>query len=206
MTTLAPESKASAQPSPRHKAVARHALKVFGGTPVVHAYRHDQIDTLSIDMLAVDDSPDDGLVSYSTLGLFDLELRHDDGQPMATRVELCADMPEDLQSWANVLATAAFGLMRSGQAVMPGSVLPDCVAEYYPDATVPHLYLCVPFSWQDGEFPRCDADGLLVNWLQAVPISETERQFIETAGLDAFEDELLEADPDIYDLSRPAVR
>ncbi|KAK50630.1 hypothetical protein L576_0805, partial [Bordetella bronchiseptica OSU054] len=41
MTTLAPESKASAQPSPRHKAVARHALKVFGGTPVVHAYRHD---------------------------------------------------------------------------------------------------------------------------------------------------------------------
>ncbi|MEI2417237.1 suppressor of fused domain protein [Orrella sp. JC864] len=202
MTTLAPESKA---PSPLHKAIARHALSVFGGKPLVQAYHHDEIQTLSIDLLEVDDSPDDGLVSYSTLGLFEAELRHDDGQAMQTRIELCAEMPDDLDLWGNVLATAAFTLLRGGQAAIPGSVLPGCVAEYYPDTTVPHLYLCVPYSWHGGEFPRFEQDGVLVNWLQAVPISEAELALVERQGHEALEDALLEHEPDIYDLERDSV-
>jgi len=200
---LAPESKT---PSPQHKAVARHALAVFGGTPVVHAYHHDQIETLSIDMLEVDDSPEDGLVSYSTLGLFAVALRHDDGLPMETRVELCAEVPDDLDQWGTVMATAAFGLMRDERAAIPGRVLPGCVSEYYPDTTVPHLYLCVPYSWQDGRFPRLELDGMMVNWLQAVPISEAERAFIESEGHEAFEDLLLDQSPDLYDLLRESLR
>jgi len=200
---LAPESRT---PTPRHKAVARHALAVFGGTPVVHAYHHDRIETLSIDILEVDDSPEDGLVSYSTLGLFDAELLHDDGKPMDTRVELCADMPEDLEEWGAVMATAAFGVMRQGHAAIPGRVLEDCVSEYYPDTTVPHLYLCVPYSWREGSFPGLELDGgATVHWLQAVPISDRERDYIESAGHEAFEDALVDADPDIYDLQRESL-
>lgn len=184
--------------------MARHALAVFEGTPVVHAYHHDEID-MSIDILAVDDSPDDGLVSYSTLGLFEAELRHDDGEPLETRVELCAEAPQEQDLWGNILSTAAFGLMRDGAAVMPGSALPGCVGEYYPEASVPHLYLCVPFSWQDGEFRRLELDGQVVNWLQGFPISDAELAYLEEQGAEAFEDLLLEHDPDLYDLERDSV-
>lgn len=201
MTTLAPDPTS---PSPQRKAVARHALSVFGGEPVVHAYNHDEVD-MSIDLLEVDDSPDDGLVSYSTLGLFEADLRHDDGEPMATGVELCAEAPQEQDLWGNILSTAAFSILRSGQAIGPGSVVADCVSEYYPDTTVPHLYLCVPFSWQDGEFPRLPAEGRMVNWLQGIPIGEAELGYLEEHGADAFEDMLLERDPDLYDLQRDEV-
>lgn len=200
MTTLAPKS-----PSPLHKAVARHALEIFGGDPVVHAYHHDEIEDLSVDMLEVDDSPDEGLISYSTLGVFAAELVHDDGGPMETRVELCSEMPDDVELWGNVMATAAFTLIRGGHAVIPGSVLAHCVAEYYAETTVPHLYLCVPYSWEDGNFPRLEIDGVVVNWLQAVPISDAERVFIEVSGHEKFEDELLKREPDIYDLERSSI-
>ena len=196
-------SDSSSPVSPQRKAVARHALAIFDGTPVVHAYEHDEID-LSIDILAVDDSPDDGLVSYSTVGLFETGLRHDDGEPLATRVELCAEAPQEQDLWGNILSTAAFGLMRGGHAVMPGSVLPGCVGEYY-ETQVPHLYLSVPFSWQDGEFRRLELDGQIVNWLQGFPISDAERAYLEEHGPDAFEDLLLERDPDLYDLGRDSV-
>ena len=170
----------------------------------MQAYHHDEI-ALSIDILEVDDSPDDGLVSYSTLGLFQIELRHDDGQPMATAVELCAEAPQDQDQWDSILGTAAFTLMRGGQAVAPGSVLTDCIGEYYPDSTVPHLYLCVPFSWQDGEFARLELDGRVINWLQGIPIGDAELQYLEAHGAEAFEDLLLEQDPDLYDLERELV-
>ncbi|WP_459616212.1 suppressor of fused domain protein [Bordetella sp. 2513F-2] len=204
MTTSAPDNRPSTPPSPQRKVVARHALSVFGGKPVVHAWHHDTLD-LSIDILEVDDSPDDGLVSYSTLGLFELDLRHDDGSPMNTQIELCAEAPQDQEEWAGILSAAAFSLMRSGQAVRPGSVLTDCVAEYYPDTTVPHLYLCVPFSWNEAEFPRLEFDETLVNWLQVIPISDAERAFVEQEGAEAFEDALLEQDPDIYALDRDSL-
>ncbi|WP_231852649.1 suppressor of fused domain protein [Bordetella petrii] len=197
-------SDASNPVSPQRKAVARHALAVFEGTPVVHAYRHDEID-LSIDILVVDDSPDDGLVSYSTVGLFETELRHGDGKPLPMRIELCAEAPQEQEFWGNILSTAAFGLMRDGHAALPGSALPDCVGEYYPDATVPHLYLCVPFSWQDGEFRRLELGGQIINWLQAFPISDAELAYLKTHGADAFEDLLLEHDPDLYDLERDSI-
>lgn len=191
-------------PSPRHKAVARHALDVFGGRPSVRAYHHDHIENLSIDLLEVADRPEAGLASFSTIGLFGTQLLHTDGSPLRTRVELCAEMPTGLGDWATVLATAAFSIMQDGHAVMPGHVLADCVAQHYDDTTVPHLYLCVPFSWRGGDFPRFEQDALLVNWLQAVPVSETERRFIEREGHEAFEDALLEQDPDIHDLKRPS--
>lgn len=205
MTTLAPESQPSPPPSPYHQALARHAWSIIGGKPVVRAYHHGDVEGLSIDLLEIRDQPEEGLVSYSTLGLFESELRHDDGEPMKTRIELCADMPEDLQQWANVMATAAFALMRGGQAVRPGSVLPDCVAEFYPKSTTPHLYLCAPFAWNDGEFPRVEFDAFMVNWLQVFPISQAELDYIEQHGGEAFEDQMLEHDPDIYDLTRKSL-
>ncbi|HHT8840668.1 TPA: suppressor of fused domain protein [Burkholderia cenocepacia] len=99
------------------KAVGRHALSVFDGMPKVQEYLHDDLP-MAVDVLSVADSPDPDLVSYSTIGLFETALGGE--TELGTRVELCGAMPADIEHWPNVLAFAAFALMRSRWAVMPG--------------------------------------------------------------------------------------
>jgi hypothetical protein len=176
------------------RAVGRHVLSVFDGKPKVQAYRHDDL-SIAVDMLSVADSPARNLVSYSTVGLFEVEL--------GTRVELCGAMPADLEQWSNVLVSAAFSLMRSKRGVVPGSVLEGYVAEYYRDTSLPHLYLTVPFLWNDGDFTQLALEnGLEVNWLQGVPISDAELSILRLHGEDKFEDLLEQSEIDVFDLYR----
>lgn len=186
------------------KAVGRHALSVFGGKPKVQEYLHDDLP-MAVDVLSVVDSPDPGLVSYSTIGLFETALGGE--TELGTRVELCGSMPADIEQWPNVLASAAFALMRSRRAVMPGSVLEGYVAEYYSDTLVPHLYLTVPFLWNDGHFKQLDLEsGEKVNWLQGVPISGAELEILRTRGDSEFEDLLEQANVDVFDLYRSSLQ
>ena len=153
---------AKAPISPEKKFIARHALALFGGKPKVQEYLHDDID-LSIDILSVVDSPEQGTTAYSTLGLFETILGSGDKE-LPTGVELCGAMPPDVEHWGNILAGASFALMRTKQVVIPGSVLEGYVAEYYPHTTVPHLYLTAPFFWNDGHFQELTLDtGRTVN-------------------------------------------
>ncbi|MET3214170.1 UNVERIFIED_ORG: hypothetical protein ABIC48_001914 [Burkholderia territorii] len=185
------------------KAVGRHALSVFGGKPKVPEYLHDDLP-MAVDILSVADSPDPDLVSYSTIGLFETALGGE--TELGTRVELCGAMPADIERWPNVLASAAFALMRSRRAVIPRSVLEGYVAEYYSDTLVPHLYLTAPFLWNDGHFKQLDLEGgEKVNWLQGIPISDTELEILRTRGDGEFEDLLEQADVDVFDLYRSSL-
>ncbi|WP_284898021.1 suppressor of fused domain protein [Burkholderia sp. lyk4-R2A-23] len=185
------------------KAVGRHALSVFGGKPKVQEYLHDDLP-MTVDVLSVVDSPEPDLVSYSTIGLFETVLGNE--AELGTRVELCGAMPADIEQWPNVLASAVFALMRSRRPVMPGSVLEGYVAEYYSDTLVPHLYLTAPFLWSDGHFKQLELDnGVKVNWLQGIPISEAELEILRTRGESEFEDLLEQADVDVFDLYRASM-
>ncbi|MCW5116619.1 suppressor of fused domain protein [Burkholderia cenocepacia] len=186
------------------KAVGRHALSVFDGMPKVQEYLHDDLP-MAVDVLSVADSPDPDLVSYSTIGLFETALGGE--TELGTRVELCGAMPADIEHWPNVLAFAAFALMRSRWAVMPGGVLERYVAECYSDTLVPHLYLTAPFLWNDGHFKQLDLEsGEKVNWLQGIPISDAELEILRTRGDSEFEDLLEQADVDVFDLYRSSLK
>ncbi|MCW3689703.1 MULTISPECIES: suppressor of fused domain protein [Burkholderia] len=186
------------------KAVGRHALSVFDGMPKVQEYLHDDLP-MAVDVLSVADSPDPDLVSYSTIGLFETALGGE--TELGTRVELCGAMPADIEHWPNVLAFAAFALMRSRWAVMPGGVLEGYVAECYSDTLVPHLYLTAPFLWNDGHFKQLDLEsGEKVNWLQGIPISDAELEILRTRGDSEFEDLLEQADVDVFDLYRSSLK
>ncbi|HGF4014144.1 MULTISPECIES: suppressor of fused domain protein [Burkholderia] len=186
------------------KAVGRHALSVFDGMPKVLEYLHDDLP-MAVDVLSVADSPDPDLVSYSTIGLFETALGGE--TELGTRVELCGAMPADIEHWPNVLAFAAFALMRSRWAVMPGGVLEGYVAECYSDTLVPHLYLTAPFLWNDGHFKQLDLEsGEKVNWLQGIPISDAELEILRTRGDSEFEDLLEQADVDVFDLYRSSLK
>jgi len=186
--------------SAERKSIGRHALSAFGGKPKVQEYIHDDMP-LAVDVLSVADSPNDGVASYSTIGLFETALNKN--EPLGTRFELCGAMLLEVTQWGNVLASASFALMRSKRSVRPGSVLEGYVAEYYPETSVPHLYLTAPFLWNNGHFPELVLDnGTKVNWLQVIPISTDEVEILRTRGESAFEDLLEESDVDVFDLNR----
>jgi hypothetical protein len=186
--------------SGEQKSIGRHALSAFGGKPKIQVYIHNDMP-FAVDILSVADSPSDGIASYSTIGLFETAL--DRNEQFGTRVELCGAMLLEVAQWSNVVASASFALMRSRRSVKPGRVLEGYVAEYYPETSVPHLYLTIPFLWNNGHFPELVLDnGIKINWLQVIPISTDEREILRTCGDSAFEDLLEKSDVDVFDLNR----
>lgn len=177
----------------RHKLIANRAAHAFGGTPHVHRYHHDT-EALHVDVLRCDDRPDTGVVSYSTIGLSD----YDNGLP--TRVELCGACTQRNDKFPNVLASAAFMMMRSGKLLHPGVALKDYVKLYYPDSPLPHLYFTAPFLWK--ELNTFQVENLQVSWLLAIPISQVEHRYLLQYGDAALERLFEKQQIDFYDLHR----
>ncbi len=188
--------------SVENKTLAKHVLKAFGGTPRVQAYHHD-IESLSVDLLRCEDRPCGGVTSYSTVGLSDHPMLKD-GQEFPTRLELAGACATADQSFANILASAAFCIIRTQRLYSPGSVMPGYVREYYPSTTVPHLYLTAPFLWED-TLKTLDCGTKKVSWLLVVPISDAECKYLEEHGDDALEDLFEKHQIDIFNLTRPSV-
>jgi antitoxin YqcF len=121
--------------SPENKAVAKHALKAFGGTPSVRAYHHDT-EKLSVDLLRCDNRPCNGVTSYSTIRLSDYPMIKANGAEFPTRLEIAGARATAAEFFPNILAAAAFCIMRTQRLFSPGSVMPRYVREYYPSTTV----------------------------------------------------------------------
>src|SRR5262249_46838529 len=95
--------------SAENKAIAKHVLNAFGGTPIVQAYHHDT-QQLSVDLLRCSDRPWRGVSSYSTIGLSDYPMLKD-GSEFPVRLELAGACATVNQFFANILASAAFRIM-----------------------------------------------------------------------------------------------
>jgi hypothetical protein len=183
----------------RRRAVARTAATAFGGTARVARY-HDADASHAVDLLACSDGDADGLTSYSTVTLHMAENRLD-GQDI--RIELAAVAPTAAERFANALATAALNVMKDGWLAAPGVVFPGLLAADGVTHDLPHVLWVEPVTWpQLGtvEVP----DGPAVHWLQAIPISESERRFLAAEGFFAIERRLEEQRVAFWDLSRPS--
>ncbi|HDS1038592.1 TPA: suppressor of fused domain protein [Stenotrophomonas maltophilia] len=190
----------------QHRAVAMHAIKIMGGEgrPKVQAF-YDDHRQRSVDILTTFNSPEAGLTSISSIGLSDFVLRHAEGHELETRVELCASAEQDARHWDNVVASAAFAIMRDRAAVRPGSVIPDILRDYFPSTRMPHVYLVPPFFWNDARFPELKFPPVAINWLQCIAIHESERQLVERIGGDAFDDMLQRQEMNVLDMHRSPV-
>jgi antitoxin YqcF len=151
----------------------------------------------------VTDCPSDGVTSYSSIRLSDYSMRTADGTELATRLELAGACATVADLFPNVLASAAFRIMRARTLYGPGSVMPGYVSEYYPSTTVPHLYLTAPFLWE--ELTTLECGSKQVSWLLVVPISEREKEYLEAHGDDALEDLFEKHQIDVFDLDRASV-
>ena len=70
--------------------------------------------------------------------------------------------------------------------------------------TLRHILLSDPFAYEDLGSVELDG-GPPVHWLQAVPISESERRFVLAQGFDALEERFAAAEMDYWNFDRSSL-
>jgi hypothetical protein len=185
-------------PSSDTKLVARHAISTFGAPPSVWRFTCER-EGFSLDIGGCVDRPMAGLVSYTTIGLSDYDVVT--GPEPTVHLELAAACASDRPLFPNVLAAAAMLLLRQQKEVKPGNAIRDVVAEFYPRASVSHLYLARPFLWGQ-RLQSLRGEAKTITWLLAVPVTNGELLYLETQGDDGLEQLYRQRRIDMYSLGR----
>ncbi len=182
--------------------IARYVAAAFGGTPRVAEYA-DRSEQLTVGILHCRNRPREGVTAYSTIGLSDHPMKWGTGE-FPTRLELAGVCANTAEFFPNVLASAAFCIMRSDAVYHPGTVMPNYVRQSYASSKLPHLYLTAPFLWES-ELSMLDCGTKKVSWLLAMPISELEYSYLKEHGDQALERLLEKQHIDVSNLERPSV-
>jgi antitoxin YqcF len=182
------------------RAVARAASEAFGGKPQVRRY-YDEAEKHSVDMLTCEGAPTADLVTYSTVSLHGYANMLEQSD---VRVEMAGVASRAAGPFVNMLATAAFYVMKDHWLCAPGVVFPSLTRQYKLSPRLEHVLWVPPFPWQKlGSLEV--GDGLAVHWLLAVPISEGEREFLLDNGFDAFEAVFAEREVEYFNLERASI-
>ncbi|MDQ3176846.1 MAG: suppressor of fused domain protein [Actinomycetota bacterium] len=194
------------QPAPEHvKAIYAQIKALFGGTkPIVDRFGDDHDDLNWVDVMRTPDSPQPGVTSYATLGMsrFDNGGLESGGKPL--RVELVAACQSEFTHIADGLSSCALNVAKDGWQVTPGVVHPNALGLYRSDLVLKHLFLVTPYLWGDEPDDR-EFDELLVTWLMAVPVSDSEVEHVRTRGPESLEALFEERQIDIFDINREPV-
>jgi hypothetical protein len=199
------ESSEMTIPSKQRRTVAKHALEVFKGELKVQVY-YDDNKVLSVELLTTLDSVHKGIKSIGTIGLSEIPLLDSDGGEFVTRVKLCAAAVTSEIHWENAVASAALYIRKRRTAVVPGDVIPNIFNDYLSRPLMPHIYLAVPYIWNEAYFPELSYSNLKINLLQCIAIYDVEKEFIEQFGGDAFDDLLSEQEINTLDGNRLPVK
>lgn len=144
-------------------------------------------------------------VGYATLGLsrYPLSSR---SSGRVIRQELLMLAPESLapDRVVSLLLQAGTMALRSQRALLRGNVIGPAGA-IVPKSDLTALYVTMPVYFPDDFATLAGDDGdVVVAWL--VPVSTREADFIARRGWGAFEDRLVEQDPDLVDFQRSGMR
>ena len=186
--------------SDKRRGVVREAAKAFGGEARVERF-YDESESRSVDILTCPDRPSRGFSTYSTVGLHEAPnvLEGDD-----IRVEVTGVAAPGVAEFPNMLASAAFFVMKEAWLCAPGVVFPGLVSDYGLSSTMEHVLWTPPFPWEELGSVRI-ADDLNVHWVLAVPISERERKFLLERGYDALGALFAEHELEYFDLERESL-
>lgn len=172
----------------------------FGGVPRVHQY-WDESESRSVDILSCEDRPEPGYVTYSTVGLHRVPNLLD-GRDV--RVEMACVCTADRPEVANALATSAFYVLKDGWLCAPGVVFPEMLSTYDLPKPLPHLMWVEPFPWEELGSVQL-APNSKVHWMLGIPISDEEREFLETVGFYELERRMAIQETPYFDLNRPSI-
>jgi hypothetical protein len=184
--------------------IVRHTLAGFAAAPDEPPTARTNADgTLGVGILHVTDSPVRGVDSWASVeaSSFETPLRTPDGRPL--RVEFVAAIDGRFDGIGDAVAACVFEINPSTE-IRPGTVYRDAVGAVYPTASTPHLMSVAPFVWE-GQFVPYSDDDAHVTWLQLVPITDDEADFVAARGRGALEAEFDRAQPDLFSLERRSV-
>lgn len=189
------------------KEISKYVLNKFEGSKEkgeISVIRHQDAKNESvIDILQVRKHPQEGEISYSTIGLSNYDIGLDvEKKPL--RIEIVGCAPNYEKEYSNIMSTCAFNIINSHYSCSPGKVFHDVIKMYYPQYQMQHVMFVSPFVWKE-EFETMEFPEKKIAWLQIIPISENECIFIEKNGRDAFEDLLEKSSVDILDLDRKSI-
>ncbi len=188
--------------TPAMKTIFKHVWDVVGGEPKVTQHVRDE-GPEEIDILSVPDQPSAGMTAYATIGMYTGETGTVvEDKPL--RVELVSMCDSSVSDYGDMLASCAFNVLRGDYGIRPSTIYPDVVSQYRSDVTMAHMMFVPVFAWEPPP-ENLSVDGVVVTWLQAVPVSQSEYHYARSNGADALESLLEEADVDVADINRPAV-
>lgn len=183
------------------QAVFQHVCDVVGGDPKVVGCKRDE-GTEEVDIFHSADEPSSGVTTYATIGMYAGETGTVIGdKPL--RVELLSMCDSSVADYSNMLASCAFNVLTGDYGIGPSTIFPDIVSQYLPNVTMKHMLFVPIFAWDPPD--NLEIDGVVVTWLQAVPVSQDEFGYARSNGADALETLLEQHDADVADLDRESV-
>lgn len=180
--------------------LAKTAAEAFGGTASVHRY-YDEDESHSVGILECEGTPQEGFRTYSTIGVHESPNFIDEAD---VRVELAGVAPAALTLFPNLLATAGFQVNKEGWLAAPGVVFPGLVSQFNLSETLDHILWVEPFPWENLGSVEA-SQQITAHWLLAIPISESEREFLQEEGYFALEALFEQHEVAYYDLAREPV-
>ncbi|MDA5092863.1 suppressor of fused domain protein [Aliiroseovarius sp. KMU-50] len=188
--------------SKENKQIANFLSATFAGVTSIFPYSDEELTTKT-SILSSKNSPCDGVTSYATIGLSDLAIAQTESDgPLG--VELLSVCSSNVEDFPNILATAAFNIIKDGWDCFPGAIHLDVVKLYGSSNSMSHILLTDPYIWER-ELRTLELKTKTVAWLLAVPISDTERLFLEAHGADALETIFENEQIDIFNIDRDSV-
>lgn len=183
-----------------NKKVAKYALGFIGGKPNVSRYYNND-ETKKIDIMTSDSGVIKGIPTCTTIGLCQTDIGlFTNGKKL--RVELVAACDLNSEILGNILATISFEAMDM-QRCEYGMLIPNVVRSYVKGTELKNVVLMSPAFWPN--YQVFEDDDCLIAWLMVIPITDSEKKYIEQNGVEAFDSLLERKDADVISLRRKPV-
>jgi hypothetical protein len=178
--------------------VSRFLKERLGGDSSTRAF-YDEREQHAVAVVEAIGSPEESLSTFSTASLHVAEnwLENED-----IRVELMITVARESLFAGNIVATSAFNVLKSGWLAAPGVVFRDVVREYSPTTTTPHVMWTEPFAFEGLSTVSLEGVAEDIHWLQGVPLTDGEADFLNREGYEALTARLESHDAPYYDLER----
>lgn len=163
----------------------------------------DEKNQKSIDIFTGIHTPYENVNSYSTLGLSQYTANLQSKGKILS-VEFVSACDSSYPLFPNVISTCAFQVMDGKQNYGPGAVISNVISMYYPTSDMKHMWMAYPFLWDDAPH-TLTVQQKLVAWLQLIPISDKEYQYLLTNGCDALEELFEREQVEVLNLNRKSV-
>jgi Suppressor of fused protein (SUFU) len=158
---------------------------------------------LPIQVLRFDKQPATGATTFVTLGLSEHLLKQEGAAPnIRHELVFCCRSP-DQKEVAALLSVVAEDLLRRHRGLARGEVLGPA-GKVLSQSSLTALYCAAPVYYPEGlAVFRDKSPHVYFIWL--VPLATDEAAYVRSKGWSAFEERLLDSDPDLLDLQRLSI-